>query len=66
MTQPLTPPEHEHSAAVDQAAQWLSDQYPEPSLPVPLLRGRFGLTAVEACEAAAMARRFRIYRKAHG
>lgn len=66
MNQPLTPPEHEHSEAVTQAAQWLADQHPEPRLAVPELRARFPLSAVEACEAIALARRFRIFRKAHG
>jgi hypothetical protein len=66
MSVPLSPPEHEHSEAVVMAAQWLADEQ-DPQQPViPTIRARFGLTAVEACEAAALARRFRIYRKAHG
>jgi len=49
----LTPPEHEHSASVYEAAQWLAteprDRVPHPI--VPALRSRFGLTAQEACAA---------------
>ncbi|TPI54750.1 hypothetical protein FJ417_24685 [Mesorhizobium sp. B3-1-7] len=52
MTADLTPPEHEHSAAIDLAVEWLSqnprDRIGQPI--VPLLRERFGLSAVEACE----------------
>ncbi|WP_036262968.1 hypothetical protein [Mesorhizobium sp. WSM2561] len=44
---------HETSAAIDEAATWLATtprrQRGKPA--VPLLRGRFGLTAQEACEA---------------
>jgi len=47
------------------AAQWLADQAQSPRPIVPALKNRFGLSAVEACEAAAMADRFRIYRRAH-
>lgn len=57
---------HEHNAAVEQAALWLADQYPQPHPAVPLLRSRFSLSSVEACEAIAMARRFQVFRKAHG
>lgn len=66
MTQPLTPPEHEHSEAVTLAAQWLAEQNPPPRAPVIEIRARFPLSAVEACEATAMANRFRTYRKAFG
>ncbi len=54
----LSPPEHEHSAAVDQAAVWVATM-PRERLPrpiVPALRQRFGLTPVEACEALREAR----------
>lgn len=54
-----TPAEHEHSAAIDQAAVWLrglsSAEVPRPI--VPALRARFGLTAGEACQAISEARR---------
>lgn len=44
--------DHEHSEAIEVAAQWLSktsrDRLGEPI--VPLLRQRFGLTVPEACE----------------
>ncbi|WP_409371664.1 hypothetical protein [Mesorhizobium huakuii] len=53
----LTPAEHEHSAAIDEAARWLAitpkRQRDKPA--VPLLRERFGLTAAEACQAIAAA-----------
>ncbi len=48
------------------AAQWLASQNPPPKPVIPALKNRFGLTAVEACEAAAMADRFRMYRGTHG
>lgn len=54
------------SEAVTMAAQWLADQVPPPRLAVPILKDRFGLTALQACEAIAMADRFRVLRKAHG
>lgn len=48
----LTPPEHEHSAAIDAAAEWLSqnprDRIGRPIIPA--LRERFGVTIAEACE----------------
>ena len=50
----MTGLDHETTAAVDQAVQWListpTAQRPERPL-VPVLRERFGLTAVEACAA---------------
>ncbi|MBU4529189.1 hypothetical protein [Hoeflea sp.] len=54
-----TPAEHEHSAAVDQAAAWLRSlrDYEKPQPIVPALRDRFGLSPVEACQAIAEARR---------
>lgn len=54
------------SEAVTMAAQWLADQVPPPRLAVPILKDRFGLTALQAYEAIAMADRFRVLRKAHG
>ncbi|RWD50872.1 MAG: hypothetical protein EOS25_05050 [Mesorhizobium sp.] len=48
----LTPPEHEHSAAIDVAAEWLS-QHPRDRIGrpiIPALRERFGVTIAEACE----------------
>ena len=62
----LSPPEYGHNEAVVLAAQWLADE-PTPVQPViSAMRTRFGLTAVEACEAAALANSFRTYRRAHG
>lgn len=57
---------HEHSAAVEEAAVWLAEQKEPPRLVVPLLQSQFGLTALEATEAIAMAQQFRIVRKAFG
>lgn len=51
---------------VMQAAQWLADQANPPRPIIPALRQRFNLTALEATEAAAMAGRFRILRRAFG
>lgn len=61
-----TPQEHEHNAIVEEAARWLAEQQPRPHPVVSVLRTRFNLTAVEACEACAMADRYRLYRRAHG
>ena len=47
---------HESTSAVEEAARWYAgnrDACPRPI--VPFLRERFGLTAVEACEALRMA-----------
>ncbi len=48
----MTAPSH----IVDEAARWLRSQPVPPRLAVPALRERFGLSAVEACEAIAAAR----------
>ncbi|KAA1182105.1 hypothetical protein FP026_08440 [Rhizobium tropici] len=61
----LTAPEHQHSEAVVEAAQWLAEQNPPPHPTIPALRSRFGLSAVEACDAAALSHRYRIFRKAN-
>jgi hypothetical protein len=49
----LTPPEHEHSHAIDECAAYLAAvppaERPRPLLPA--LREMFGLTSVEACQA---------------
>nr|WP_037462033.1 hypothetical protein [Sinorhizobium fredii] len=66
MTASLTPPEHEHNALVETAAQWLADQANPPRPIIPALRSRFNLSALEATEAAAMSDRFRICRRAFG
>lgn len=49
----LTPPEHEHSAAIDQAVAWLREtpRHMRQAPVVKELRERFGLTPVEACAA---------------
>lgn len=58
--------EHLSNSKLVQAAIWLADQREPPRLVVPALRQRFALSAVEACEAIAMARRFQINRRAFG
>ncbi|TBD04223.1 hypothetical protein ELH21_07330 [Rhizobium leguminosarum] len=62
----MTGTDHQHSEAVVQAAQWLAEQNPAPQPIIPHIRERFGLSALEACEAAALSTKFRILRKAHG
>ncbi|PSH68548.1 hypothetical protein CU102_12350 [Phyllobacterium brassicacearum] len=52
----LTPPEHEHSDIVEEAARFYATtprDYNQPGVVV--LRERFGLTALQACEALRMA-----------
>jgi hypothetical protein len=67
MTAPLTPPEHENSDIVEEAARWYSETGRPAELPaVVLLRRRFGLTALQACEAIALAQKYRTNRRAFG
>ncbi|XHM75755.1 hypothetical protein ABSY17_19880 [Mesorhizobium sp. ANAO-SY3R2] len=53
----MTGLDHQHTAVIDVAAQWLAttrrDQIAGPLVPV--LRKRFGLSAREACQAIAEA-----------
>lgn len=45
----LSPPEHEHSAIVDQAVEWYAANYQTIERPiVPSLQRRFGLTPHQA------------------
>lgn len=49
----LTPPEHEHTAAIDEAAEWYATT-PRRHLNrpiIPTLRERFGLSNQEAVQA---------------
>ena len=62
----MTGIDHQGSAAVEQAAIWLAEQKEPPRPAVPVLRRIFGLGAGEACEAIALADRFRINRRAFG
>lgn len=62
----MTGADHAHSAIVEQAAMWLSEQNPPPHPVVPVLRSRFDLSSVEACEACALAQRYRTNRRAFG
>ncbi|TCB05138.1 hypothetical protein E0H93_17600 [Rhizobium leguminosarum bv. viciae] len=54
------------SPEVTAAAQWLVEQKEPPSPVVPTLRKRFGLSALEACNACKLAQIFRTNRKAFG
>lgn len=58
--------EHQHSESVILAAQWLADERQPPTPIIPAIRARFGLTALEACEACALAQSFRTVRRAFG
>ena len=57
---PSAPP----TPIVREAAMWLADQSTPPAPLVPVLRDRFKLTAVEACQASELAGRFRTLRRA--
>lgn len=46
------------------AARWLSKQDPAPSHVVDVLRGMFGLKALQACEACKLAQAYRSDRRA--
>ncbi|SKA11099.1 hypothetical protein SAMN05428963_10631 [Consotaella salsifontis] len=49
--------DHEHSAAMEEAATWLTNLEPheKPQPVIPELRRRFGLSPLEACQAIAEA-----------
>lgn len=51
----MTGLDHEHSAAVEEAALWFAAQANPPRPAVPALRSRFNLTPLQACEAISMA-----------
>lgn len=53
---------HPDNEGVIQAAQWAAEQVQTPRYDV--IMARFGLTNLEAVEAAAMAERFRMIRRA--
>lgn len=61
----MTGADHQHSETVVTAAQWLAEQNPNPTPIIPTLRERFGLSALEACEAAALSNKYRIWRQAN-
>jgi hypothetical protein len=54
---------HEHSAAIDQAVEWLATtpfrDRPKPL--VPALRERFGLSALEACGAISTSQKMPLF-----
>ncbi|AWI58996.1 hypothetical protein [Sinorhizobium fredii] len=57
---------HPDNPAVTSAAKWLADQNPRPKPIIPELRKRFDISALEACEAAALAEKYRMLRRAFG
>jgi hypothetical protein len=60
----MTGADHEHNESVITAAQWLADERQPPQPIIPELRRRFGLSPLEACEASALAQKYRICRRA--
>lgn len=54
------------SPAVITAAQWLADEKEPPAMAVPVLKERFGLSALQSCEAIRLAQDFRTVRRAFG
>jgi hypothetical protein len=64
MNAPLTPPEHEHSALVEQAALWLVEQPQTLENKFLVVQRQFGLTAVQAAQALTLANKFRTCREA--
>lgn len=56
----------QHSENVVQAATWLVNQNPAPQPIIPHIRERFGLSALEACEAAALSNKYRKLRHTCG
>lgn len=48
------------------AAQWLADQKEPPARAVPIIRERFSLSTKEACDACALAQKYRTVRRAFG
>ncbi len=62
----MTGADCQHSEAVITAAQWLAEQNPTPAPIIPNLQERFGLSALDACEAAALSNKYKVWRRAHG
>ncbi|MGR9539371.1 hypothetical protein [Rhizobium leguminosarum] len=55
-----------HEQKVVAAAQWLADQKEPPAMVVPMIRERFSLSALQACDACALAQKYRTIRRAFG
>jgi hypothetical protein len=55
-----------HEQNVIAAALWLADQKEPPAMVVPTIRKRFSLSAKEACDACALAQKYRTLRRAFG
>ncbi|OHV18439.1 hypothetical protein EOS93_20165 [Rhizobium sp. RMa-01] len=61
----MTGATYQHSESVVQAAMWLADQSSAPQLVIPQIHERLGLSALEACEAAALSNKHRTSRRTH-
>lgn len=48
------------------AAHWLADQMEPPAMAVPTIRQRFSLSMKEACDACALAQKYRTARRVFG
>ena len=56
--------DHQEDARITEAAMWLSEQYPTPQPVVPIIKARFGLSALEACIVCERSQRMRTLRSA--
>jgi len=59
----MTGADHQHSETVITNAQWLAEQNPNPTSIIPAIRERFGLSALEECEAVALSNKNKIWRR---
>lgn len=57
---------HKENSSVIAAAQWLADQKEPPVKAVSTIRKRFSLSMKEACDACALAQKYRTARRAFG
>ncbi|RVO67051.1 hypothetical protein [Sinorhizobium meliloti] len=53
-----------HDEKVRAAATWLSEQHPVPAHVVNVIKAKFALTALQACEACKLAQEFRAEKRA--
>jgi hypothetical protein len=53
------------NSTVTAAAQWVAERNPMPDV-IPQLKQRFGLSALQASQACALAQKYRVSRKAFG
>jgi hypothetical protein len=64
MNRPLAPPGHCHSAVIEETARCLADQPVAPCRVVHVLQAFFDLTAKAGWETCALAKRYRMLRRA--